>query len=116
VVDDDEQVRSLTSETLQTLGYDVLQADSGQTALHILARTRPNAVLLDYAMPGMNGAETARRALERWPGLPIVLASGYADTQAVEAALGEDAVMLKKPFDIGALGAAIDQSLRRAPG
>jgi signal transduction histidine kinase/CheY-like chemotaxis protein len=107
VVDDEAQVRALACETLAMLGYDVLDADSGEAALKILDTTRPDIMLLDYAMPGMSGAELARQARDRWPGLPIVFASGHADTEAVEQALGGQALILRKPFDMESLARAL---------
>jgi CheY-like chemotaxis protein len=64
----------------------------------------------------MNGAELARRARERWPETPIVFASGYADTAQVEAALGGQAVILRKPFDMETLAQTIAGLLRREDG
>jgi CheY-like chemotaxis protein len=107
VVDDEAQVRALACETLAMLGYDVLDADSGEAALKILDTTRPDIMLLDYAMPGMSGAELARQARDRWPSLPIVFASGHADTEAVEQALGGQALILRKPFDMESLARAL---------
>ena len=103
VVDDEPQVRALAADTLELLGYRVLTADGGPAALEILARVRPDVMLLDYAMPGMNGAELARLARERWPDTPIAFASGHADTEAVEQALGGEATILRKPFDMDTL-------------
>jgi CheY-like chemotaxis protein len=107
VVDDDEAVRALACETLQLLGYRVLDADSGPAALAILERETPELMLFDYAMPGMSGAELAAIARERWPDVPIVFASGHADTAAVEAALGGQATILRKPFNMETLARTI---------
>jgi CheY-like chemotaxis protein len=68
---------------------------------------RPDVVVVDFAMPGLNGAEVAKKARERWPDLPVVLASGYADTAAIEQAIGKDAKLLRKPFRIDELLAAV---------
>ncbi|MDB5451885.1 MAG: hypothetical protein JWO33_463, partial [Caulobacteraceae bacterium] len=115
VVDDDPQVRALISDTLEVIGYRVLQADGGQAAMQILRETRPNLMLLDFAMPRMNGAQTARQARRRWPDLPIVVASGHADSEALAAALGDEAVILRKPFDMESLARAIAAVLSDAP-
>jgi CheY-like chemotaxis protein len=64
-------------------------------------------VVLDYAMPGMSGAEAAAQMRRLRPGLPIIFASGYADTAAVEAAVGADAVILRKPFNMEELARAV---------
>jgi signal transduction histidine kinase/ActR/RegA family two-component response regulator len=107
VVDDEAQVRALTCETLELLGYRVLEADSGPAAVAILERETPDLMLFDYAMPGMSGAELAAIARARWPGVPIVFASGHADTAAVEAALGGQATILRKPFNMETLAQTI---------
>jgi len=70
---------------------------------------------MDYAMPGMSGAEAAALARGARPDLPIVFASGYADTAQVEAALGGEAVILRKPFNMETLAQTIAGLLRRAP-
>jgi CheY-like chemotaxis protein len=58
-------------------------------------------------MPGMSGAEVAAQIRQLRPGLPIIFASGYADTAAVEAAVGADAVILHKPFNMEDLARAV---------
>jgi signal transduction histidine kinase len=117
VVDDEAPVRALACEILELLGYRVLQADSGPAALVILATEAPNLMLFDYAMPGMNGAELAQRARALRPDAPIVFASGHADTAQVEAALGGEAVILRKPFNMETLAQTIARLLSRpAPG
>jgi signal transduction histidine kinase len=107
VVDDEAQVRALTSESLELLGYRVVQADSGPAALAALERETPDLMLFDYAMPGMSGAELAGLVRARWPDVPIVFASGHADTAAVERALGGQATILRKPFDMETLAQTI---------
>jgi signal transduction histidine kinase len=113
VVDDEAAVRALACDILHLLGYRVLEADSGTKALKVLESVRPDLMLLDYAMPGMNGAEVARLARRRWPDVPIVFASGYADTAQVEAAVGGQAVILRKPFDMETLAETIAGLLDR---
>ncbi|WP_374577313.1 response regulator [Phenylobacterium sp. J367] len=112
VVDDDAEVRNLVRDTLELLGYRVIAADGGARALEMLAQDQPDLVLMDFAMPGMNGAEAAALARERWPGLPIVFASGYADSAAVEAALGGQAVILRKPFEMDDLARTVAEGLK----
>jgi CheY-like chemotaxis protein len=111
VVDDDGEVRNLVRDTLDLLGYRVLTADSGPAALEILDRTRPDLMLVDFAMPGMNGAEAAGLARQKWSEMPIVFASGYADTDQVDTALGSQAVILRKPFDMEELARTVARAL-----
>jgi signal transduction histidine kinase/ActR/RegA family two-component response regulator len=98
VVDDDDGVRAFICEALQSVGYEVEVALNGAEALEALDRGAPDLVLLDFAMPGLNGAEVAVEARRRVPDLPILFASGYAESAALEAAVGPSAVLLRKPF------------------
>jgi signal transduction histidine kinase len=115
VVDDEGAVRALACEILELLGYQVLAADSGEAALAMLETVQPDLMLFDYAMPGMNGAELARLARLRLPDVPIVFASGYADTAQVEAALGGTAIILRKPFNMETLAQTIAGLLQGSP-
>jgi CheY-like chemotaxis protein len=103
LVDDDNDLRSMLAGALANLGYEVEEAVDGSTALRRLEESRPDVMVVDFAMPGLNGAEVAKQARTKWPGLPVVLASGYADTAAIEQAIGKDAKVLRKPFRIDEL-------------
>ncbi|WP_395943894.1 response regulator [Brevundimonas sp.] len=98
VVDDDDAVREVTLGYLQDLGYAVLEAGSGGAALEIFElRKDIEAVILDFAMPGMNGANLAREMQARRPKVPILFATGYADAEALAAAPEER--VIRKPFE-----------------
>jgi signal transduction histidine kinase/ActR/RegA family two-component response regulator len=111
VIDDDPDVRRFLADTIEALGYAVLKAPDGPSGLELLQKNRPDLLLVDYSMPGMNGAEVARAVRARRSDLPILFASGYADTAIVDAALGSEARVLRKPFIIGELAAALDHAL-----
>jgi CheY-like chemotaxis protein len=64
---------------LEAQNYRVLTAPSGQEGLALLASNSVDAVILDYQMPSMNGAEVARSIRQKWPDLPIVMLSGYPE-------------------------------------
>ncbi|QUT06667.1 response regulator [Sphingobium phenoxybenzoativorans] len=98
LVDDDDEVRTTLLDVLTSLGAQVTEASSGAQAIDLLQTVEPDVAILDFAMPGMTGAETAARISLIQPDLPIVIASGYADTQALRIALGERIAMLHKPF------------------
>jgi PAS domain S-box-containing protein len=117
VVDDDEHVRGFIVASLQDFGYRIAEAESGAEALDRLDAAEPKLVLLDYAMPGMSGAEFARAARARKPDLPIVFVTGFAESGQLEAALGPDAPVLRKPFTLAQLAAILDEHLpsREAP-
>jgi PAS domain S-box-containing protein len=111
VVDDDADLRSVLVNSLDTLGYRVIEAADGTSGLAALEQQRPDMMVVDFAMPGMNGAEVAKAARERWPGLPVVLTSGYADTDAIEQAVGKGAKVLRKPFRIDELLGAVSDAV-----
>jgi CheY-like chemotaxis protein len=111
LVDDDEAVRGVVRGGLEERGFKVMDADSGEAALAIADGETPQIAVIDYAMPGMDGAQTAERLRRLMPKLPIIFATGYADTAAMERALGGSATVLRKPFDINALSDAVSRIL-----
>ncbi|HEY1606975.1 MAG TPA: PAS domain S-box protein [Allosphingosinicella sp.] len=116
VVDDDSDVRSFLAEALRDLGHEVRAAESGEEAIAELQTWPPDLALIDYAMPGMNGADTARAAREAAPGLPIVFVTGYAESERLESVLGPAVPVLRKPFTVEQLDAVLAQNLReKAP-
>ncbi|MBS0641174.1 MAG: response regulator [Proteobacteria bacterium] len=114
VVDDDPSVRSYLSEALDSLGYRVVEAPNGSAALDTLEQTKPDAMLVDFAMPGLNGAEVAKAAQTKLPRLPIIFASGYADTAAIADAACATARVLRKPFRMDELQRVVAAALRKS--
>jgi PAS domain S-box-containing protein len=112
VVDDDTDVRDFLGDSLESLGHSVRRTAGGEEALALLARERPDLALIDYAMPGMHGADVARLARAIHPDLPIVFVTGYAETEQLEAALGPRAPVLRKPFTVDDLADAVERNLR----
>ena len=97
LIDDDSAVREVTSSLLRELGYVVMEVGSGGAALDLLSREASvDLVMLDFAMPGMNGVDVAREVSSKYPTLPVVFVTGYADNAALEK-IG-DARIIKKPF------------------
>ncbi len=111
VIDDDSDVRAFLADSLESLGYSVFDAEDGESGLKQLEQLQPDLVLLDYAMPGMNGAEVARAARERRPDVPIIFVTGYAESEQLEAALGPDVPVLRKPFSLTQLAAAVEERI-----
>jgi DNA-binding response OmpR family regulator len=118
LIDDDDDVRAWLCEALREQGYHIEEAHDGPTGLAKLNASRPDLVLLDFAMPGMNGAEVARHIRTAAPTLPIIIATGYADTAALDGVLGATTVLLRKPFAGEELAALIRNLLdaAAAPG
>lgn len=97
LVDDDNAVRDVTRSMLEDMGCLVIEAGSGGAALDMIDRaSRIDLMIVDFAMPGMNGAEVARLARVKRPRLPILFITGFADRSAMEG-IGEIQI-LRKPF------------------
>ena len=76
-VDDHPEVLAIMGEFLRVSGYSVLTAPSGVRGLELLQRNLVDAVILDYEMPKMDGAELALRIKSGWPELPVLMFTGY---------------------------------------
>lgn len=101
VVDDDGDVREVTKALLHSMGCRVLDAGSGAAAIDLLAQdVRIDAMLVDIAMPGMDGVETSRRARAVRPDLPILFATGYADVARFADQIAPSGIV-RKPFRRG---------------
>jgi len=109
VIDDDDQVRQILCDGLFSEGFTVRSAANGPSGLTLVDADPPDAVVLDYAMPGMTGAEVAQRMRLRHPHLPIVFCSGYADSLALDEI--SDAVVLRKPVTIDDLSRTVRNSI-----
>lgn len=110
VVDDDVQVREVTGAMLGQLGYQVVMVDSGPNAmLHLEQSADIDLLLADFAMPGMNGGELLSLVNARFPELPVVFVTGYAELGRLDA---EQTPIVQKPFTERML----DQALRQALG
>lgn len=118
VVDDEELVRRTAARLLATLGYTPVQVAGGPEALDWLARQAapPRAVLLDVAMPGMDGPACYREIRARHPALPVVVSSGFAKDGRAEALLADGAAgFVQKPYGVAELARALAAAVAPAP-
>ncbi|UIK08360.1 response regulator [Neorhizobium galegae] len=110
VVDDDSLVSMGTSAMLEDLGHVATEASSAAAALEILGSDRKfDLVITDHAMPGMTGAELARRILASYPGLPVILASGYVELHEDHGL--SDLPRMTKPFTQEQLQTAVHRAV-----
>ncbi|NJC06458.1 PAS domain S-box-containing protein [Sphingomonas kaistensis] len=106
LVDDEELVRASTAGMLADLGYRVIEADSGEAALALVADGLvPNLLVTDQLMPGLSGTDLAVRLRERVANLPVLVVSGYADLESLSPAFPH----LSKPFRQSELAAALEK-------
>lgn len=110
IVDDDAYIGDMLEELLRREGYGVLRAYSGTEALILLEDRRPDLILLDLMLPGLNGEEV----LPHLTGIPVIVLSARAAVEdKVDLLQGGAADYLTKPFDTRELLARIAVQLRR---
>ena len=110
VVDDDLLVLTGTSAMIEDLGHTAIEAHSGAEALAALASGKEiDVVMTDHAMPAMTGLQLAERIEEKYPGLPVILATGYAELPGYAASLG--ILRLAKPCSQYDIASAIQSVL-----
>jgi len=113
VIDDDPDVRDFIVASLVELGHRVSEASDGTSGLALFAAERPDLVVIDFIMPGLSGADVARRILKEVPEQRLLFVSGYSETAAISRA-APDAPLLTKPFRANALDAAVRDALGKS--
>jgi CheY-like chemotaxis protein len=104
LVDDEDLVRMSTADMLMDLGYEVVEARSAEEALQIVGEgLHPDLVVTDHLMPGMSGVDLARDLRHRWPELPVLIVSGYAEVEGLAPGFQR----LTKPFRSAELAASL---------
>lgn len=117
VVDDDPDTRELLGLTLQDLGFRVAHGLDGGDAVSKALALRPDAIVMDYTMPVVDGGEAARQLATdaRTQSIPVLLLSGDPDYLSPDVR-PRCAVFLPKPCEPEALGSALQRVLATAPG
>ena len=110
IVDDDDDVRRVLADVLSDVGYCVRDFSLGNEALEALTEFRPELMIVDYAMPGRNGAQLAQDMRQRVGDVPILFVTGYANDAALHE-LGERTPILRKPFRPVELAAMVRSTL-----
>lgn len=108
VIDDEELIRLLFEETLGKLGYKVVIAKNGSEGLELIKQRDFDLLFLDLKMPGMDGAEIFRQVKTIKPNLPVVIITGYPNSDMMDRALAHGPFgIMKKPFtDVDIITAA----------
>jgi len=111
IVEDNDDVGTFSTELLEDLGYSVKRVANANAALAILAEDEfaADLVFSDVIMPGMNGVELAGIIRERYPGLPVVLTSGYSNVLAENAHRGFE--LIQKPYSVEQLSRILRKAM-----
>jgi two-component system, cell cycle response regulator DivK len=114
LVDDSQDERDMYSQQLEATGYRVQIAENGEDALQRVAAEVPDVVVMDLAMPVLDGWEATRRLKESHPSVPVIVLSGHTGGEEGRRAkeAGSD-VLLTKPFGPEALELAVRIVLKR---
>ena len=114
VVEDETYLAGLLSDVLQASGYNVVLTTAGRAADRV-EEVWPEAIVMDYLMPGLNGAEVVAQVRSRLGDQvpPVVLVTGLTNARELAEKIGADAY-LRKPFDVDALVQVIDRLVDQA--
>ncbi len=116
VVDDEEDLRRLLTESLAREGFQVVAARSGREALALVEQEPPDLIILDLVMPEMDGIETLRRIRERGVAAKVVVLTAYGTAQQVREAMALDVrEFIGKPFDVERLIRIVAEELEGRP-
>ncbi|MEZ7197847.1 CBS domain-containing protein [Pseudodesulfovibrio karagichevae] len=114
MVDDEERFRTTTAKILARKGFDTILAASGEEALEKLAE-KPDVVILDVKMGGLDGHETLKLIKDKLPELPVIMLTGHGDMPGAKKALDTGAFdYLAKPCDVDLLSTKIQDAFEYA--
>jgi hypothetical protein len=113
LVEDEESVRQLVRETLETRGYRVLEAENGQTGLVLAGRHKEkiDLIITDVVMPGMSGHELVQQLLKLRPEVKVLYLSGYTEDAFAGEGIAESKAFLQKPFTLQSLSRKVREVL-----
>ncbi|UTP41711.1 response regulator (plasmid) [Phenylobacterium sp. LH3H17] len=113
VIDDEPQIHRFLRAALEAAGFEPLRADTGAEGLREIARTAPDAVVLDLGLPDMDGSQVLRQAREFYNEPIIILSARDRETEKIEALDSGANDYVEKPFGVGELLARLRAALRQ---
>lgn len=117
IVDDDPSFLELVTEALTSAGYDVATASAAGDALMLVQGAAPDVVLLDIAMPGMDGVTAVQRLRAITPDVPVIMLTGNADEQVGRTTLRSGAFdSIAKPFHSAHLMRVVEATIAHRKG
>jgi two-component system NtrC family sensor kinase len=112
LVDDDPSVRASIRAMLEELEHEVIEAAGGVEALQVLERDRRfDLLVIDFAMPSMNGAQLAAEVMRLWPMAPILFVTGYVENDALRPWSDLGYRTVQKPFTTAELATAVERAI-----
>jgi two-component system, OmpR family, KDP operon response regulator KdpE len=112
-IDDEPQIRRFVAAGLEFYGYSVSEAEKGMDGLNAIARTRPDLIILDLALPDISGFDVLK-TIRSWSNVPVIILSIEADEeQKIRLLRGGADDYMTKPFSIAELAARCEAALRR---
>lgn len=110
IVDDQNGIRVLLKEVFNSDGYETFEASAGRVALEILEKEKPDLVLLDMKIPGMDGLEILKRMKKIDPDIKVIMMTAYGELDMIKQASELGALTnFTKPFDIDDLRKAVNE-------
>ena len=117
VIEDDRDTLDVLVETFQSAGYDVLEALNGEQGLKIAESDRPDLIVLDLMLPGMDGVEVCRELTGRdiTRGIPVIILTARSEmTSKLSSFMAGAKRFITKPFEVGKLLEEVERTFRQA--
>ena len=112
VIDDEEGIRNLLDTLLDRKGYDVILADNGQKGLEVFRRARPDVVILDLKMPGMDGLTVLQQIRHLIPTQPVIILTGAGTPEMEQQVMALGVTdFVEKEFSLHGLGDSLKRLL-----
>ena len=114
IVDDQKEIREMASYMIKSLGYETLEAESGEKGLEMAITENPDLIITDHNMGGMNGLQLTRRLklAELTGNIPVISATSNIDDEYINAYMEAGAyAFLGKPYDLDKLEKTLKQAL-----
>lgn len=112
LIDDDEQIRALVQDFLQSQGYQVLLAEDGLLGMDLLQKETVDLLILDIRLPYVSGIGLVKIAKQNMPELPIICITGYGLSPETIAEQEKADLILSKPFDLQELLRSIQNLIK----
>ncbi len=110
IVDDQPGIRLLLEELFRKEGYETSGATNGMEALQKIEQKRPDCILLDMKMPGMNGIDVLKKIKADWPEVPVMMMTAFGEVELTNEALAIGASeYFTKPFDVHEVREAVNR-------